>query len=1298
MVPATIRKLSVLAFSILVIGLKIGNTQTCQIKYQKIDVEDGLSTGYINDVVKDDLGLLWLATEDGINRFDGQHTLVLRAGSADSIGLTFDNISALCALGEGKLLAAGQNGQLQLINTYQKTANRVELSETKGKAITKMVASNELIYLATDDKVLVLQQDNLQNLSDFELAKTGQVYMLKKDHLGIVWLSCANGLFVSRGEGKLVKIPRTEGIGIKDLTYDNNEYWAVSREAIYQIDQALNLRKLAIAGFDADNHNFKIIGLKNNFVFLGSETHGFWVLNKQQNNIMSCMDYAGAFPYYAPISCSLQDQDGNLFLGTRGDGVVHFNLGAIFSPFEQVHLPSKKYYHPKAYCNSPQGTFVCLDDKILLLDASNNVLKELPLSLENNYEIKALEAVGNKFVIGTNSGLVLLNEQGVEIDNMIHQPDNELTISSNQINALHQVNGKLYAATAAGFDEINLATGLAKRFFKGKNKPVLALTSHGQGLLLATPNGLYQFENEQITGIEAEDLPAGTLKNTTVLFAQDQVLWLGTKGQGVYTLKSKGAKQYFVQAHYLEKLTNPHITAIVSDAEKDIWVSTLLGLNRILPEKGRVYTYYENDGLVSEVFEDGLAFGTQQQLVFGTPRGLLAFNPNQVATGSKAPMVVLTSVKISGKPVYNNFEIPRLHQLEVNYFDYSFTLGFAALEYAAPQKVKYAYKLQGLSDEWLSLGNTNEVTFSNLSEGNYTLFVKAYGAHGEESANEIKLQIEIKPPFYSTLWFKILLGVVVVAIVGGIYLYRLNLEKNRSKYLEKEVEKRTAILKRQNQELEIATQRAMASDKAKSEFMATMSHEIRTPMNGILGSVGLLEQSELTDDQKDQLNVIAESGDNMLAIINEILDYSKIESGKMEPVCEVFDLEQCIQTTVESHATRANKKGLELQCFIGPEVPTQIKSDKARITQILNNLISNAVKFTREGHVFVEIALNGNMDKGKVMLRLTVADTGIGIPIDKQSEVWDAFTQVDNTSTREFGGTGLGLAIVRSMTLLLGGTVNLESSEGKGARFIIHLPVEGKAKEAEPAKWPGKRLLLASSSQLQNELLARYAKEQDMKISNINSYSSLSDSVDFDWAIVDEEMLQSQFGNNMQGVALHTALLLRKGLVVNHKTDAKYDRLLKVPVWRAQFKALFAGSEGQGTEVVVADPNTKSQEQLKILLAEDNKVNQMVTSKIFKKLGYEIDIASNGLEALEMQEKNQYGLVLMDLHMPEMDGIEATKKMRAEGVYGHPYIVAFSANIFNQDPGYFEQIGFNNAISKPAKLDELAKMLDDLKV
>lgn len=1279
----------------------LGISQECHIHYQNVDVSEGLSSGYVNDITRDGNGFLWAATKDGVNRYDGRQVEVLRANPNDSMSLAFNDVTAVGAYDKGKLVLGGVVGKIQFLDLVSQKSNVLQVEQLKGRAVKHIEVADGIVYVATDRDLVLIEKSNQKVKSVNPLKNLGEIYFLEKDHIGMLWLSADNGLYIGRSNGGFKKLPKSENFDLIDIAGNNNESWGLSANGLYYIGSNLQPQRVTIENFELDNFGFKMVGVVENRVLLGGESNGFWVFDKKSNRIVNCSDFSGDYPYYTKINTFLNDKDGNVFLGTNGDGIMHFNLQSIFTPFGLVKLDKRKYYHSDAFFEDEAGLHVLAEERITVFNDAGGIERKVPLKSGFLSQVTDMVYKAPYYVISSYEGILLFDASGNEVDHLQYDDQDPLSIASNQVSGLQLFADRIWASSNKGLCEIDLGSGIVKRHLEGEY--ITDVSANRKRLLVSTNTGLYGVgaSSTSPASISIEGMSTQGGVSITRVLEDKKTIWIGTKANGLFRTTQKSENAYVVNGTYLEKLSSPNITSMVVEESGNLWAATLMGLNLVFPVQGKVVTFYESDGLVSEVFDSRNAILEGDRAVFNSRRGLIEFNPRKVQMNHQPTQIVLTGVKISGADVYSEYETASLEKLEVNYSDYNFSLSFAALDFNAADKVRYVYQLEGLSDEWVDLGNSNEVTFSSLSEGTYTLRVKAYDSHGEESVNQLSLGIRITPPFYNTTWFRILAIALLLGVVGSFYLIRLQRARVRNRLLEREVEKRTMRLRQQNRELEDAKEKALASARAKSDFMATMSHEIRTPMNGILGSVSLLQQSEHSNEQDDQFNIIAECGDNMLAIINEILDYSQIEKGKMKPVVEEFDLIASLQATLDIHASRAHSKNLDFTAYIAPRVPRKVRSDKSRISQLLNNVVSNSVKFTRKGHVSVEVDLKEGRSDGTVELLFKVADTGIGIPKDKQNEIWEAFSQADTSSTREFGGTGLGLTICKSIAKIMGGEIWMESEEGKGSTFYITLPIEAKERSTKHHARSQQKVLFATSSSQVNEMLSKYASEVGLEhkaFTDLQSMSSYNDAEKYDVAFLDQRALTYEFAEDLSVMAKKVYLLSPKAnqLAPEDKLPKGITGVLSLQLWRYQFEALFVDRTKSQEERPKADAeNMEGLGNMRILLAEDNKVNQMVTRKIFKKLGLTLEIAENGQIAVEMQQKRDYDIILMDLLMPEMDGMEATAKIRELDGGSKPYIVAFSANIFNQEKSHFEEKGFNGVLSKPAKLNDVSAILKE---
>ena len=821
----------------------------------------------------------------------------------------------------------------------------------------------------------------------------------------------------------------------------------------------------------------------------------------------------------------------------------------------------------------------------------------------------------------------------------------------------------------------------------------------------------------------------------------ERFLWIGTNGGAVRLNLSGGEPRWLVfdEKSGPARLPDNVIYQILDDARGRIYLASGRGIARLTPRPGDpngydVYTFTTRDGLpFGECNQAASLVDRAGRLWVGTSTAVAWLDPSVPEPKLGPSPLHVESMTVDGRELAPGGAPLRLGERPAEVaFEY------VLLSYFREADIRYRVQLKGLQDKPSDWIPDPVQRYSQLPAGPYRFLVWARDAAGVESGPvEIPFVIPVSP--WRTGWAYLLYTVVAGLLVGGGVRWRIVALQRRTRRLEDLVRERTESLalseaesreraqrlaetvhelEQSEKEARLAKEEADRANRFKSQFLANMSHEIRTPMNAVIGMTSILASSPLTPEQREYLGTIRSSGESLLALLNDILDFSKIEAGKLAIEASPFALRQCVEEAADLLAAQAARKGLEIGCWVDPGVPALIESDATRLRQILVNLLDNAVKFTTSGEVFVLVeAIEACLPPSErpsgelVGLRFAVRDTGIGISADRMDRLFRPFSQADSSTSRLYGGTGLGLAISHRLAQGLGGRMWVESQpdEGSTFRFTIRCRVIDTALPpylaSRPPDLAGLSLLAVTEAPQVERLLRGYAERWGMTLRIAHGdrealallhYGALPDVALIDLA----GGVMERLDRALMATGVPHCQLLPPSTVTSRGETADGGISLTRPVkgerlYGSLLQALGKAPLGSPRESEaagkIAGPGLPP---LRILVAEDNVVNQKVALLLLQRLGYEADVAADGEETLAALRRQRYDVILMDIQMPGMDGLEAARRIRDEWpAEERPRIIAVTANALHEDRETCLAAGMDDYLSKPVLLEDLRAVL-----
>ncbi len=1224
------------------------------IKWEHYNDADGVSNATIQCIMQDSKGYLWFGTSYGLNKYDGLKFTSYYPEPGDTASLSHQWVVSMCEDRSGTIWigtdAGGLNkfdrGTQKFTRYFHDPENPSSLSHNKVMSIIEdregdlWIGTNNGLDRLTPEAKNKSKQEFIHyrhKPDDPASLSHNTVWSILEDNEGILWIGTRGGLNRLNVDEK--NKPKPDFIHYRNNPDDpnslsHNTVWSIleDRAGSIWIGTSGGLNKLIPD--EKNKPESKFIQYRNNPDDPGSLSH---------NRVWSLFE----------------NSEGTLWIGT-GSG-----LDKLTPEEKNKSKPEFLHYtHDPDDPNSLSNNLVwsILEDRsgALWIGTHNYISKydpskkkftnpDYPESLTNSEAVEFHEDSAGVFWIGTwGGGLMRFDPETEDISSFKSDPKHRYSLSNNLVLSIcEDRSGSLWIGTSRGLNKLTPEekNKSEPEFIHYRNSFVwiwdicedrtgtLWIGTGRGGLCILTPEEKNKPEPEFLHYTHDPDNPASIGSNVVNFIYEDieGVIWIGGRGplnkfnretetftryeyfpaeinieslsinedktgslwigtsQGLFKFDRKNENF----KHYTTKngLSGNRIMGILEDGRASLWISTYRGLTKFNPETEESIIYDMTDGLKTNEFNRNGYFKSRKgEMFFGCRGGMISFYPENIKDNPNIPPVVITDLTILNESIVPGVDSPLKESIEdtkeitlshkQNYFSFE----FIALNYNSPEKNRYKYLMEGYEKDWTKAGTRRFAAFSNLPAGDYTFRVQGSNNDGVWNTEGASVKITITPPFWATWWFRSLIAVSLLGMAFSAYRLRINSMKTRQKQLEVQVTERTQELGEAKEEAVLSKEEALLAkeeaehaNRAKSDFLASMSHEIRTPMNAVLGFSELLEAQVTDQKQKSYVRSIRSSGKNLLTLINDILDISKVEAGKMDLNYDPVNPYSIFNEVREIFSAKIFEKGLEFIIDVAPDIPDSLLLDEVRLRQILFNLIGNAVKFTEKGYIKLSAEkIYTEEDKSSLDLIIKVEDTGIGVPPEAQEKIFELFSQQDSKTVKKYGGTGLGLAISRRLVEMMGGTIVLHSEENIGSSFDI---------------------------------------------------------------------------------------CLRKVSVSAVRSAGKADKYF--------------------------DPRSVLFEKAVVLTVDDIEPNRELIKEYLNETNLTVIEAVNGSKALESAREHKPDLVLMDLKMPEMDGYEATKQLKAGAETKNIPVIALTASVMKRDKDRITEAGFDAYLRKPTSISEL---------
>jgi len=1346
--------------------------QVCAKNYLQFDLigrEQGLSQISGFTIIQDAEGFVWVGTQDGLNRFDGYEfkNFFHKPGSPNTLADNF--INRLFVDSKGRLWIGTRNG-LSLYNAvtmqfknYKKLYDESDgLLDTNVTAIAEDDEGNLWLGTATGGlHVLQVDSDRVFPAShvfpQFSAAVARNITSLLFSD-GQLWIAYGNDRLNPAENGGLQRI------NIAENRFQNLVFAASAEplrlqqgvKSLYQLQDGRILAGTFAAGLYLWNEQRRVLQP----VFVSQNNRALWndsisaIAEDRNGHIWLATRYSGLYELDShfklirhlstknPQQSNLLDDDivsllidrtGVLWVGSWTRGIFRLDFGAhqferllqfetAFSDAQQVVRAIDQSADNTLWLAAWHRGLLKMDP----LSGQVSPVPELPVSFTGNVREVYVDDQENLWVGTTNIGLFRFNPFNRVIKHF-HRDNSALT-NNHIIKITQGPKGNIWIATrGGGLNKLDLKANTISAFRAKAGNPAalsddriayIFFDSRGYLWLGTEGSGLdiFDIERQQViahydTTTSGHPMPTNQLN----VIAEDSRggFWIGSDKGPIRVNLQADDKDFqslsFELLHSDDGLPTGGIGMIIEDNKGRIWLSTIKDILRYELSSKKLKRFGKEHGVLTDGYyiRAGLK-ANDGRIYFGAVNGLTVFDPDRIAIDSSEPVAAFSelllfntplAVDISGEKSPLTASINHLENLVLNHQQKVFSIVFSALHFAAPEKNRFRYRLLGFDEKWLTTDAKNRrATYTNLDPGRYVFQLQVANKDQVWSEKIKSLNIQVLPhPFLSPLALLIYaLLVISLVLLITFQVYRIQ------------------AVKKQQRMAQLEKDYAVQANELKSKFLANMSHEIRTPMNAIIGLTGLALNQVKDEKIEDYLRKIDGSANTLLRIINDILDYSKIEANKLEIDPQNFELEKVVNEVLSVVGTLAEEKQLELVVHRLEDFNFSLIGDELRIKQVLINLLSNAIKFTEKGQILLAFEKEFE-SRNSIGIKFSVTDTGIGMDEQQLKQIFQPFTQADMSISREYGGTGLGLSLSRELVRLMGGELRATSQPKQGSTFYFTLELgierEEQAVETRPSIGQLRVLVIEDNHETLVSIIRMLESFGSKALPYLATEASLSelrekriDLMQFDLILLDASLP----GENVIEIARlirggisrgHTKLILlaSMSLSVSDTYQNLFDHIIDKPVTPSELYDALLKTE------TVAPPSTEELDWDKykfsqllsqltskqVLLVEDNEINQQVASEMISAVGLIVDVVDNGQQAIERLTKKSYDLIFMDMQMPILDGVQASKIIREQGLHTDKPIVAMTANAMKVDKERCFAAGMDDYLAKPIRPEAL---------